>query len=83
MGQDGREVAGQQAGDVQAEAGELLALDHAVGIRLDEDVLAVLEAEPVDGLIANTPDDVLGDAVSAVRLPMKSSRWRVALTCTA
>jgi hypothetical protein len=36
--------------------------------RLDSEVFAVLEAEPVDRPVKYAPDDVLADAVSAVRL---------------
>src|SRR5687767_6791205 len=68
MGQDGCEVAGQHAFDVELQAGELRALDQAIGVRLDENVLAVPEAEPVDRVVDHAPDDVFGDAVSAIRL---------------
>jgi hypothetical protein len=69
--QDRGQVAIQHAFDVEAKSRELLALYQAIGVRLDEDVLTVLQAEPVNRFVEHTPGNVLGDAVAPVRFLLR------------
>ena len=53
---------------VEPEAGKDSALEIAGAIQGQSQILASLEDEPVHGLIVDSPDEVLEDAISAVDL---------------
>src|SRR5207247_694704 len=66
LSQHAREVVGQQLRDVQPQPREDLALDHALGVRRDANVLTLAQPKPVNGLVEHSPDNVFAHAIAAI-----------------
>lgn len=67
-GEEAGEVAREEGGDIETEAGELDAFDDAVGAGLTVDVLAAPQFEPIELGVEEADDDVLADAGAAVHV---------------
>src|SRR5208283_6019338 len=68
--EDSRNLKVNHCRGIEQHAREALAVQHATSIRLHGLELTMLKHEPVDGLIEDTPDDVLTDAVAQISLQL-------------